>query len=178
MKKNYISFLLFISVVLTISVYAYNQHKHNSDEMDIYASIFNITNGLFELDEVITLSNPSICKSNNIHYSSLPTETVKNFLSANDNNSRPMRLSNLEGKVPIVSWEDQKKMHSEGSIELFMPGDVTLLRLSRAGFNNNRTNAIVCIELYNSSYASGTIIYLEKRGKKWKEITSKTIWIT
>ena len=122
------------------------------------------------------LSNPSTCESNTHHYTSLPIETVKSFLEANSIGTAPIRLGNLEGKVPIVSWSDQIKMHSEGSIELFKPNDIKLLRLSRAGFNKGRTNAIVCIESYEGTYGNASLIFLEKNNDKWKETKNIRIW--
>lgn len=178
MKRNLLYFLVFILATVTVSTVAYNKNALRAEEGLVYISIFAPKPEIIEFKNVVALSKPGICSSSEAHYEGLPTETVNEFIKANKEGVSPIRLTALEGNVPIVSWEDTKKMHEEDNASAFRPENKKLVYLSRAGFNKQRTNAIVCIEISDQNYAQGILLYLEKKGNDWKISKNINIWIS
>ena len=178
MKKNSLYLLALLLFTVTISIVAYTNYELRTEEGLVYKSVFEPNPEFIQFENIVTLSKPSICRSTEVHYKDLPTELVNNFIKANEAGSKPIRLTALEGNVPIVSWEDTKRMHEEETIFTFRPVNKRLLYLSRVGFNKQKTNAIVCIEISENSYGQGVLLFLEKNENKWKVSNSINIWIS
>ena len=174
--KNLLYLLAFILVTVIISKIAYSDYILRTEEGLVYESLFEPNPEVIEFTNIIALSQPSICQSSKLNYKNLPEEPVTNFIKVNGENSKPIRLTTLEGKVPIVSWEDTKSMHEKGITLLFRPEDKRFLKLSRVGFNKQKTNAIACIEISENMYGEGILVFLEKKKNKWIVIKDKIIW--
>ena len=178
MTKHLIYFLAFFIFVLGLATIAYSKYTLRSDEGLVYLGVFKPKAELLEFEKIITLSRPSTCRSSKAHFKGLPITPVKKFIEANKDGASPIRISRLEGNVPIVSWEDTKGMHQKGTTFAFHPENKRLLYLSRVGFNNERTNAILCIEISENSYGQGILFFLEKKGNKWEVKKNITIWVS
>ena len=178
MKRNLLYLLAFVSVTVTVSTVAYNKHILRSEEGLVYTSIFDTKPKIIKFKNIITLSKPSVCNSSQVHYKSLPTETVNEFIKANKEGTSPIRLTALEGNVPIVSWEDTKNMHNKGITNTFKPMNKKLFYLSRVGFNKQRTSAIVCIEISEHNYGQGILLFLQKKENDWEVTKNINLWVS
>jgi len=96
-------------------------------------------------------------------------------LLTNNEKAKPVKLTSLKDVVPLLSWNDTKKLNEDGILQDFNPLDKTLFYLSRAGFNSERTRAIVCIENKSSRHNEGFIIQLRKIEDSWKTIQNTYI---
>lgn len=181
MNKNLIYFLVFIFVSASVAIVAYSKYTLRNEEGLVYLSIFEPNEETIEFQNVISLSRPSICGSSEAHFKGLPSDSVNEFIKANREGATPIRLTALEGNVPIVSWEDTKSMHKSGTTFAFQPENKRLLYLSRVGFNKSNTQAVLCIEEYNTDYALnaiGRLFYLHKIKGRWKVIEHRNIWVS
>lgn len=185
MNKNHRNSLLILGLILavtiTLSFFAYKKYQLANEEGLVYVAIFKPNPNIIEFNNVLALSKPSICESSESNYKEISEDTIQDFLKANNEGTYPTRLSILEGQVPIVSWNDTKRLHDEGIINFFWPEGHKLLYLSRVGFNKSKTEAVLCIEEYNTDYALnalGSLIFLNKIKGKWKVIEYRNIWVS
>lgn len=173
---------MFLLVVLfgtaAVAWVAYGRYSQIKEEGLVYLGLFRPNPGEIEFENVVALSTPTTCKTNQAHYTGLPPDVVRDFVEVNGKGAGPVRLSVLEGKVPIVSWEDTKRLHEKSAAEVFQPPQHKLLRLSRVGFNSESTEAIACVEISKGTFGQGVLIYLKKTGEQWSVVERRNIWIS
>ena len=172
--------LIFVLAIGVTSIVwlAYDRHHRINEEGLVYIEIFQPDPKVIEFDNVVVLSKPSICKSGDVHYKGLPSDATKEFIKLNEKSMSPVRLSKLEGLVPIVSWEDTKKLYENGTVNFFRPEKHKLIYLSRVGFNSVFTEAIACIEVSENSFGRGILYYLNKENNQWRLIEARNIWVS
>jgi len=176
--KNLVFSFILLFGTLILGFYVYQNHIRSTEEGLVYIGVFNPNPKIKEFKNIVALSNPTICRTKNAHYKGLPLQAIQDFQEANKIGASPIRLTILEGKVPIVRWKDTKRIHEKGVVKLFRPPNYRLLHLSRVGFNSEMTRAIVCIELSEGSFSTSSLIYLNKIDGKWKVIENRLIWIS
>lgn len=135
-KTQLHSLAILIALIFGVSLVswmAYDRYHQANEEALVFIGIFQPTHRVIEFESVIALSKPSICSSSAANYEGLPTDVVSSFITINEKNSGPIRLSKLEGKVPVVGWEDTKKLHENRTVNFFHPENYKLLYLSRVG---------------------------------------------
>ncbi len=168
-KKNLFIFSVILSSIIVLAYFAYGEYKQRVEEGLVYISLFKPSPYIKEFEEIIVFSNPSVCGvTNKARYKDYPQDMLSNFIRLNAEGASPIKLSILEGKVPIVSWEDTKNIHKKG-IETFLnPKGLRVIRLSRVGFNKGRNKAIACVEYKGGRHWNEHIFYFEKIKKKWE----------
>ncbi|MGH1540093.1 MAG: hypothetical protein ACRBHB_06705 [Arenicella sp.] len=172
---------LLIAILLSIAFFcnfAYEQNKQRTEEGLVYLSLFQPNTEVKEFDHIIAFSKPSICSSDEAHFSGFPQEALSNFLKINAEGAKPIRLSNLEKKVPIVSWSETQNIYTKGIEDFFKPKNKSLVSLSRVGFNKERNEAVACVEIYKNSLGEGILLFFEKSRDIWKITINRNIWIS
>ncbi len=169
--------LILLVILLPIFVFAYvsfGQYKQRTEEGLVYLSLFQPNPYIEEFKHLIVFSNPSICKSGKNHIKGFPEDVFEKFKMLNTEGANPIKLSALEGKIPIVGWKDTKVLHKKGLEDWLNPKGYRLLSLSRVGFNDSKDQAIACIEVfdrsfksYGRSYGYAMIFYFKKSNGEW-----------
>ena len=177
-RKALTSLIVFSVVALGIILIAYSMYSQRSEESYVYLGIFQPDPNKNEFKNVVVLSKPSICESGEAQYAGLPKSAVNDFVAANSNSAEPIRLSMLEGQVPIVSWEDTRQLYERGTTDFYKPKGYRLLKLSRVGFNKEKTEAVACIEISDGYFGEGILFYLRKSGQSWSIVETRNIWIS
>lgn len=172
------SLIFVILATFGIAWIAYDKHRQATDEGLVYLGLFHPDPSKIEFENVVVLSRPSTCESGEAHYKGLPAEAVQDFVEANKKGVEPIRLSVLEGEVPIVSWEDTKRLFEKGTTKFFRPKGHRLLKLSRVGFNKQKTEAIACVEISDGSFGEALLIHLRNDGHNWSAVEIRNIWIS
>ena len=160
--------MVFIIITGAISWLSYEKSSLYKEEAQVYLGVFKPKPEIIEYENLIVISKPSTCEITEAKYKEISPKLIQALLKANKSSSNPIKLAELEGKVPLMSWEDTKKLNKEGILHYFKPEDYTLLYLSRVGFNNERTEALVCIENPTSRHNEGFLVHLNKNNKTWK----------
>ncbi len=176
--QSLVTILLIVLGTTGLAWVAYSQHRLRSEEGLVYLGLFQPNPDKVEFRNVIAFSRPSVCDSSEPHYLGFPQDVVSEFLEANDKEAKPIRLVALEGEVPIVSWEDTKRLHGDGLAAFFRPQEHRLLSLSRVGFNGAMNEAIVCVEISEDSSGPAVLYYLKKRVDAWDIVEARKIWIS
>lgn len=181
-KNSSILFIIFLSVAV-LAYFAYGQYKQRTEEGLVYLSLFQPNPYIKEFEKLIIFSKPSICKAGKAQFKDFPQDVFTEFNRLNAEDVAPIKLSALEGKVPIVSWEDTKALHKKGIEDSFSPEGYRLMSLSRVGFNDSRDKAIVCIEVHDKSYQGygryygyAEVFYLKKTQGEWEIVDSDGTW--
>jgi len=178
-QKNALATLIIgVAVIVAVTGVAYFRYFTAHEEGSVYLTILNPAPELHKFKRFVALSRPSICGSTKANYEGLPPDVVKAFIQVNAKGVKPIRLRSLEGQVPIVSWDDTERMYQSGITEQFHPHGRALLKLSRVGFNNRKTEAITCIETSDGSYGDSQLFYLRKDSETWKVIRADMIWVS
>ena len=173
-----------IVALIIASIVSYFGLRSNA-EANVYRTVF--TQLKSESGEptwngkLAVLSKPSTCDIDNdksTSWADIPKQIVHNFIEANSGNAEPVKLTSLEGFVPIVSWEDNKRLHRAGYN--WKPGDQPVLAVSRVGLNYTLNKALLCVEKIVPSMLGGlaVIIYLEKEDGKWVVKINRTAWVS
>jgi len=94
-----------------------------------------------------------------------------NMRRANGQGVSPIPLSAIGGRVPVVSWEDTKRISSAGY--LWLPIERGLVWVSRVGFSGFFSKAAICIANSNASHGWGSLFVLERQGLQWSIVRSE-----
>jgi len=168
--KSVIIGVLFIISIMTTLWLALTSEKNalRKEENSVYLSIFKPDPKMQTFPHVITASKPVTCNITTQSDHDIPDALISALLLANNDKAQPIKLSMLENIVPILNWADTKKLNKMGVLTNFNPMDKALFYLSRAGFNQDRTQAIVCIENKSNRHNEGFVIQLRKIEGDWK----------
>lgn len=177
-RKSAFLFIAILLFVISFGYFAYGQHKQRMEEGLVYLSLFKPNSYIKQYEHMVVLSRPSVCMGTEANFKKLSQETLSNFLKMNAEGRKPIRLSALEGKVPIVSWNDTQELYEKGNEYSFKPEKKDLYLLSRVGFNKQKNKAIACLEIRKKSFGEGLLLYFEKHNNEWTLIRNKNIWIT
>ncbi|MCP3675753.1 MAG: hypothetical protein GY829_14970 [Gammaproteobacteria bacterium] len=157
----------------------------SSAEAAVYRSVFNELKIQSEEStwngKVAVLSKPSSCSTaigGDSKWADIPEEVFQKFLAANSYNAEPVKLTSMNGFIPIVSWEDNKRLHRAGYI--WKPEDQPVLGLSRVGLNYVLNKAVLCIEKIVPSMLGGfaIVFFVEKENGKWVVKINRTAWVS
>ena len=174
-RRSLIYLVIAISAISIITWYSYTNSRHIREESAVYLGVFNPKPNIIDFKDFVVMSSPGTCQANKANLKDFPADIVKRFLSAN-NNAKPIRLSGLEGKVPIVSWEYTQKLYSNGLLKTFTLKSRKLFHLSRVGFDKTMTRALLCIKTRTINQGQANLIYLNKISNKWKIYKIVNIW--
>ncbi len=175
-KSFLILFLLIISLVTTVLVsISSNRKTLEQEESQVYLSIFNPNPDIKTFPNVYTVSKPSTCNISTKRSHDIPPLLIKALLQANNQRAKPVKLTALKNIMSLLSWKETRALNEDGILLDFNPQNKTLFYLSRAGFNKNRSEAIVCIENKSDRHNEGFVIQLRKIEGKWKTIKNTYI---
>lgn len=114
--------------------------------------------------DIAIYSMPSTCNAKERYHDDISSELWDDFVSSNEFANGPIRLSYLEGIINLVSWEDNVQIYETKTLsKLFRPTPKRLIKLSRAGFNSNQTEALFCMDFT----AVRHLFFLEKQNEIW-----------
>jgi len=170
--------LLFIALLFSLSWFAYDQYNLSREEALTYLAVFRPDPNITEFDNIVAVSSPTTCNSNEAIFDEIDNRVIQSFFDSNKQGASPIRLSALEGKVPILSWDDTINIHEHKAINKFKPKAGSLLKLSRAGFNSEMNKALVCVDVVSTGYGQGLYYYLVKTENQWVIVKSGTIWVS
>lgn len=115
-----------------------------------------------DVSKVAFYSYPTTCRIDSGE--EVSSELWQSFVKNNEHENGPIHLYALEGEVNLVSWEDTKQIYSTNSQSImFREKSKRLIRLSRAGFNANNTEALFCLEPGGTS----SLFHVHKHGEEW-----------
>lgn len=175
-KSIIISTLFFISVITTLWLSLSDEGRpFRKEESRIYLSIFKPDPKTQAFPNVITASKPATCNLTAQSHPDIPLPLVRSLLLVNNKNAQPVKLSMLKDIIPVLNWEETQKLNKTGILTNFNPMDKTLFYLSRAGFSQDKTQAIVCIENKSNRHNEGFVIQLRKIEGDWKIIKNTYI---
>ncbi len=178
------SVVILIVALLSICIVSYLGLKSRA-EAAVYRSVFNELKIQSEEStwngKVAVLSKPSSCNTaigGGSKWADIPEEVFQKFLAANSYNAEPVKLTSMNGFIPIVSWEDNKRLHRAGYI--WKPEDQPVLGLSRVGLNYVLNKAVLCIEKIVPSMLGGfaIVFFVEKENGKWVVKINRTAWVS
>ncbi len=175
-KSFLILFLLIISLVTTFLVsISNNRQTLEKEESQVYLSIFNPNPDIKTFPGVITVSKPATCNISTEKNHGIPPLLIKALLHSNSKKAKPVKLTVLKDIVPLLSWEETKTLNEDGILQDFNPQNKTLFYLSRAGFNKDRSESIICVENKSNRHNEGFVIQLRKIEGQWKTIKNTYI---
>lgn len=167
MTKQQIKSFVFLSIgimaIATISVIAWNKQKLIDVEEQVYWSILgNLFPDKKYPDNIAFMSMVTTCEDPKYIGGLAPTDVIDDFVESNGPEGSAIRLSFFEGIVPVADWESTKEVHNPDTIRS-IPMNTEVAAISRAGLNEKRTKAFVCIKNLKSSHHDRAVFfYLEK----------------
>ncbi|MET0069188.1 MAG: hypothetical protein ABW096_04060 [Candidatus Thiodiazotropha sp.] len=163
-------------VTVTLVVFAWNNQRLGDVEGKIYWSVINEVFPAREYPENLAfISMVTTCENPEYVRDSVPVSVTDNFIEANGPGGTPLRLSFCEGVVPVADWKSTKEVHDRNSARS-IPGGKEIVSISRAGFNEERTKALICLKnLKDHHHRKSVFFYLEKKHETWKVINDYAI---
>lgn len=159
--------LVVVATVTWASVYGVRAHF----ERQVYVTVIE---GMLGNDRAgippevplnVFISRPYYCEGSSV----LATEPVlRSMRRANGQGISPIPLNAIEGQVPVVSWEDTKRIANAGY--LWYPKERGLVWVSRVGFSGLFSEAAICMANSNAPHGWGSLFILERRGLQWSVI--------
>jgi len=112
-------------------------------ESDVYLAVLSP----YANSSAVLASNPSTCGIDSTSVAGISAALVSRFLSANAPGTKPISLSALNGHFAIADSTMLKRFMAAGvSSSVLLQGHRDLVRLSRVGFNSDRSEALFCAE--------------------------------
>ena len=172
-NKNNFKLLLYGVIVFIIAFLALNNSAHN--EQSVVMSLVEAINKEESPSHVAFYSYPSTCEQDSKNHHGYSQSLWDNFLKANEHKNGPIQLFSLKGVANTVKWEDNIQIYdTEGGSKLFRTSNKNLIQLSRVGFNEDKTEALICLE----PGWRGMLFHLRKQDGGWVIIRESQAWIS
>gem|GEM_PF-4440203 len=172
-NKNSFKLLLYGLIICVVVFLALDNTAH--DEQNVVISLVEIIKKDENSSHATFYSYPSICKQDSKNSHGYSQSLWNNFIEANEFNNGPVQLFSLKGVANTVKWEDNLQIYdTEGGSKLFRSSDKNLIQISRVGFNNDETEALICLELG----WRGLLFHLRKQDDSWVIIKESQAWIS
>lgn len=169
MEKKRKGSLIFLVVIISVLVLAGFFGVKAYFERVVYVTVIDSILGKDragipkDIPLSIFISRPYQCE---VSRAELEEDSVLvNMRSANKQGGSPIPLNAIDGRVPIVSWEDTKRIASAGY--LWNPKDRGLVWVSRVGFSGLFENAAICLTNSIAPHGWGVIFILKRSGLQW-----------
>jgi hypothetical protein len=125
------------------------------------------------LDGAVFLSYPNDCTVGPASKMKVSSELMSAFLEANSDGSPAIRLSGLEKKYNVISFEFAEKVReTEGAALAFVELGKRVAKLSRVGFYEEQ--ALVCVE----AEGAGELYLLQRAQGEWRIVGQELVWIS
>ena len=183
-KTQIQSVAVLVVVLVVISIVSYLGLKSNAEEnviRSVFTQLKSESRRATWNERIAVLSKPSRCHiydADGTNWEDIPKQVVREFIESNSDNAEPIKLTSLEGFVPIVKWEDNKRLYRAGYSK--KPQDLPVLGVSRVGLNFTLNKAVMCVERIVPSTLGGFayIFYLEKKEGKWIVKMDRKAWVS
>lgn len=171
-RKQSLIVLTLAAVALVLAA-AVVYRDYFNEETDVYLAFLDQFKGEMHPDATF-LSFPSTCGGDlRADLPEASSELLSNFLSANRERAEPISLKALAWSYNIVSLEGAKLLQENRLLPLFRLFDGRLIRLSRVGFDPDKTHALFCTE----PGGMGALVYLVKEKGTWKFVKFVPTWV-
>jgi hypothetical protein len=172
-NKNSFKLLLYGLIVCVVAFFALKNTAH--DEQNVVISLVETIKKDESSSHAAFYSYPSTCKQDSINSHGYSESLWNNFLEANEHKNGPVQLFSLKGVANTVKWEDNLQIYdTEGGSKFFRSSDKNLIQISRVGFNENKTEALICLE----PAWRGLLFHLRKQDESWVIIKEYQAWIS
>ena len=177
-KQNMLVLTTFASLLIAALVIVKNDSKPIENE--IYLSLFG--GDLLRIEDntgILVVSSPSTCELSESDAQNFPSDLKRQFLSANDTSSFPIRLNSLEGLVDLVSWEDTKRLY-KSRIDSSIPARIehhVIYALSRVGLNTAKTEGMLCVVTLGD-HVKAQAIHMKKQKDQWRIQNVEVLWLS
>jgi hypothetical protein len=155
-----------VAVVVTLA-------SLRQSETDVYRTAL----AQYANDHSVLASAPSSCQiesTGHPAFRSLDPGLVSSFLAANAAGTTPISLEALREYFAIADSDTLAAYQRAGvSSAVLLPGERTLVRLSRVGFNRDKSEALFCLES-----RSGVLIHLKQQSGSWQQVSTTDVWIS
>ena len=121
----------------------------------------------------VLASNPSTCGINSGPVSGVPAQLVSSFLAANAPGSKPISLSALNGSFAVADSRTLNRYTAAGVSPSVLLHGHDLVRLSRVGFNSERSEALFCVEGQD-----GGLFYVRIQNGHWLLVNFVSTWVS
>ena len=172
-NKNSFKLLLYGLIVCIVAFVALNNPAHN--EQSVVMSLVETIKKDESSSHAAFYSYPSTCEQDSKNHHKFSQSLWDSFLKANEHKNGPIQLFSLKGLANTVKWEDNLQIYdTEGGSKLFRTTDKNLIQISRVGFNENETEALICLE----PGWRGLLFHMRKQDDGWIIIKEYQAWIS
>jgi len=166
MNKNVIVLSIFAIVLGVVLVFAVNNsdHAENRAVKSLITHIRAEVNDSKIWSSAALYSYPTTCREGKENIYGVDNNLWSNFVSANKYSNGPIRLTSIEGGVMnVISWDDNVQVYDTKEMSFkFSGSEKNLIKLSRVGFNRDKTKALFCL-----SGNSADFYLLRKKAGEW-----------
>ncbi|MES9970700.1 MAG: hypothetical protein ABW092_11760 [Candidatus Thiodiazotropha sp.] len=170
MTKLFSIAVALVSIVLiAAAIMVINQGQDNRLENQVYLNVLSLVGTGSDFDSKIMVSRPAACLLDESILDLIPHDMRMDYLDKNKNSDAIIRLSALEGKYNVLTWDAAQEFRGKESVIIAARyPEKQPLYLSRVGFNTERTKAVLCVD-----YLRGhTLDIYELKDKQWLHVTA------
>jgi hypothetical protein len=138
-------------------------------ESDVYLAVLSP----YANSSTVLASSPSTCGIKPGSIAGVPSTLVSSFLAANVPGAPSISLSALNGHFALANSAKLNRFTSAGVSPSVLLGGHDLVRLSRVGFNNNRSEALFCAE-----GRDGGLFYVRMQNGHWQLVKILPTWLS
>ncbi len=170
-KGSLVFLVVFISAAVLVGFYGVKAHFEREVYVTVIENILGKDRAGIPRDTPLSIfiSRPYQCEVSTAELEADPV--LVNMKSVNKQGASPIPLNAIEGRVPIVSWEDTKRIASAGY--LWNQEDRGLVWVSRVGFSGLFENAAICLANSKAAHSWGTIFVLKRSGLQWDVVLAE-----
>ncbi len=140
-----------------------------SSESDVYLAVLSP----YANSSIVLASSPSTCGIKPGSIAGVPSNLVSSFLAANAPGSPSISLSALNAHFALANSAKLNRFIGVGVSPSVLVGGHDLVRLSRVGFNSNRSEALFCAEGQD-----GGLFYVRMQNGHWQLVKLVPTWVS
>ncbi|PVV05796.1 MAG: hypothetical protein B6D77_17890 [gamma proteobacterium symbiont of Ctena orbiculata] len=156
-------------VLIATAIVVIDQGHDNRLENQVYLNVLGLVGTGSDFDSKIIVSRPAACLLDESILDLMPDDMRMDYLDKNKNRDAIIRLSALEGKYNVLTWDTAQEFKGKESVIIAARyPEKQPLYLSRVGFNTEHTKAVLCV-----NYLRGhTLDMYELKDEKWLHVTA------
>ena len=170
--KGALHLSLYSVIVFAVAFFAWDNSDH--DEQDVIFSLIKHLTHDIDASSAAIYSYPSTCHTDESDTNKYNISLWENFHKVNRHENGPIQIFSLKGLANTIKWEDNLQIYNTEGVALrFRPTDKVLVKLSRVGFNKDKSEALICFE----PTGLGTLFHLKIKNNEWVVLAENNVYV-
>ena len=171
MKNKIVLVVLLLLLVISVGTITRN---YLDNERNVYIAFFKQLEFVPDMKDVAFMNVISTCSASPEDIKEASEELFTGFMKANDKNTELYDMSIFSSMINVVTSQDARKYKEMPNV-VNMKSEKNIVQISRVGFNNKKTQALLCVM---TNFSASLYMFKKLNSSEWELQKYRNIWIS